>query len=209
MDHLPLTDLFEFDIRPYTTDMTFESGDHILFEGTVPEYLYYLFEGKAKLYLSHKNGRTTLINFLSAPCFIGEMELLGARETSNGVIAVTRCCCHAIHIQSCKEQLLNDTTFLRHLCLLLSQKAVENTDNYSVNQSFPLEVRLARFILMTEHNGLYREKHTEVAEFLGVTYRHLLYVLADFVKRGVLEKMPQGYHIKDDAVLKKYAYVEC
>lgn len=35
---------------------------------------------------------------------------------------------------------------------------------------------------------MYREKHTEVSEFLGVTYRHLLYVLADFVKRGYLKK---------------------
>ena len=36
-----------------------------------------------------------------------------------------------------------------------------------------------------------------MAEFLGVTYRHLLYVLAQFVEDGVLEKTKYGYRITD------------
>ena len=52
---------------------------------------------------------------------------------------------------------------------------------------------------------MYREKHTEVSEYLGVTYRHLLYVLADFVKKGFLKKTPQGYEITDMNALQKLA----
>ncbi|MEG1094997.1 MAG: helix-turn-helix domain-containing protein, partial [Lactococcus sp.] len=103
--------------------------------------------------------------------------------------------------------LLSDTKFLRYLCLFLSQKALGNTYNYTKNQSYPLEVRLAKFILMTSQNNLYREKHTEVAEFLGVTYRHLLYVLADFVKRGLLQKTKQGYFIKDMNSLQELSHL--
>ena len=44
---------------------------------------------------------------------------------------------------------------------------------------------------------MYREQHTEAAEYLGVTYRHLLYVLAEFVKEGILEKTKTGYRIID------------
>ena len=206
MKHFPLASFFEFDIRPFVTETVFESGEHIFLEGSEPEYLYYLSDGITKLYLSHENGRITLINFLKAPCFIGEMELLGAQASSKGVVAITRCSCYAIHTRACKELLLHDTTFLRQLCLLLSEKAIGNTYNYSLNQSYPLEVRLARFILMTEHNNIYREKHTEVAEFLGVTYRHLLYVFADFVKRGILERTPQGYLIKDATLMRECAH---
>lgn len=201
----PLREYFGFDIMPYTTTVSFESGDRIMQEGTQPAFLYYLVEGRAKLFLSHENGRISLINFLNAPCFIGEMELLGAQKTANGVTAVTCCTCLAIRIEECRELLLNDTVFLRHLCLFLSKKAIGNTYNYSLNQTYPLEVRLANFILMTEHAGLYREKHSETAEFLGVTYRHLLYVLADFVKRGLLKKTEQGYRIADRDTLRKIA----
>jgi CRP-like cAMP-binding protein len=204
-NHFPLSDYFGFDIRPYITVVQFEPEELILQEGEEPEFLYYLIDGRAKLFLAHDNGRISLINFLSAPCFIGEMELIQAQMTSNGVKAITACTCFAIRILRCKEKLLNDTTFLRYLCVFLGKKALGNTYNYSRNQSYALDVRLANFILLTATNAYYRERHTEVAEFLGVTYRHLLYVLADFVKSGVLEKTPQGYHIADVKGLRRIA----
>lgn len=204
-NQFPLSDYFSFDIRPYTSIVTFDSTESILREGENPDFLYYLIDGRAKLFLSQKNGRISLINFLNAPCFIGEMELLGAQEAANGVTAITPCTCYAIHIMECKDRILNDTKFLRYLCLFLSQKAIGNTYNYTKNQSYPLEVRLASFILLTSCNHLYREKHTEASEFLGVTYRHLLYVLADFIKRGFLKKTEQGYYIQDLNAIHKIA----
>lgn len=198
---LSLTDFFSFDICPYVTIVRFESGEKIMTEGAIPADLYYLIDGRAKLFLSHENGRKSLINFIHAPCFIGEMELLGAQKTSNEIISITPCTCYAINMSSCREQLLNDTKFLRHICLYLSQKAICNTENYSHNQSYPLETRLADFILLTAQNRYYRECHTEVAEYLGVTYRHLLYVLSGFARKGILQRTKQGYYIADNDAL--------
>ncbi len=204
-NHFPLSDYFSFDIRPYTSIVQFDSEENILREGEIPYFLYFLIDGRAKLFLSQENGRVTLINFLNAPCFIGEMELLGAQKTANGVTAVTTCTCYAIQISKCTSKILNDIKFLRYLCLFLSQKAIGNTYNYSKNQSYPLEVRLANFILITSSNRMYRERHTEAAEFLGVTYRHLLYVLAGFVTCGYLKKTKCGYYIQDINALRKMA----
>ena len=208
MDYSDLNNFFEFDIRPFTTKVVFESGSHILQEGETPEYLYYLVEGRAKLFLTHENGRVSLISFLDAPCFIGEIELLGAQAAARGVTAITRCECYAIRIAKCEDKLLKDTTFLRYLCLFLSKKSIDNTNNFSRNLCYSLETRLANFILTTSHKGMYREKHTEVAEYLGVTYRHLLYVLAAFVKQDILEKTKQGYFIKNENSLRKIATIE-
>ncbi len=138
-NHVSLSDYFSFDIRPYTSVVKFDSEEKILHEGENIRFLYYLIDGRAKLFLSHENGRISLINFLNAPCFIGEMELLGAQETANGVTAITPCTCYAISIEKCRDKMLTDVKFLRHLCLFLSQKAIGNTYNYSRNQSYPLE----------------------------------------------------------------------
>lgn len=200
-----ILDFFSFDVRPYLSVVQFEADERIMVEGEKPAYLYYLSEGRAKLFLSHGNGRISLINFLEAPCFMGEMELLGAQERTNGIDAITRCTCYAIRIDACREKLLNDTKFLRHIGLFLSRKAIGNTANYSRNQSYPLEARLADFILLTMRGGYYREKHTEAAEFLGVTYRHLLYVLAGLVKRGLLVKTERGYYVADAEGLEQIA----
>lgn len=177
----------------------------MLREGERPSCLYYLIRGRAKLYLTHENGRITLINFLNAPCFIGEMELLDEQRYSDGVKAMTECVCYAIQVSACQELLLSDTKFLRYLSRFLSRKAGGNTANYSRNQTYPLKCRLAAFVLETRQGDMYREQHTEVAEYLGVTYRHLLYVLAQFVKAGLLERWKTGYRIVDQERMQRLA----
>lgn len=196
-----LQNIFEVDISPYVTLREFEPDEFMIQEGECPEYLYYLMEGRAKLFLSQENGKISLINFIEAPCFIGEMELLDENRLPQGVKAISLCRCYQIEISRCRELLLQDVKFLRYLCAFLSEKATQNTNNYMRNQSFPLKVRLAEFILKMSVNGYYREPHTEVAEFLGVTYRHLLYVLAQFVEDGILKKIKRGYKVADEEKL--------
>ena len=198
-------EIFDMDIRPYFEVKEFKSDEFIMLEGERSEYLYYLTEGRAKLFLSQENGRISLINFIEAPCFIGEMELLDEQRLPQGVRAISRCRCYRIRMSECREELLQDTRFLQYLCRFLIEKATNNTNNYMRNQAYPLKVRFAEFIMKMSVNGYYREPHTEVAEFLGVTYRHLLYVLAQLVEDGLLEKTKRGYRIVDESGLEGIA----
>jgi hypothetical protein len=67
---------------------------------------------------------------------------------------------------------------------------------YSQSLAFPLENRLADFILQTADEELYMEKHVTVCIFLGVSYRHLLHVLAQFCDKGYLQKEGRHYRIQ-------------
>lgn len=183
----------------------FETDEFILCEGQTPKYFYFVLEGQAKVYLTHSNGKVSLVNFLYAPCFIGEMELLNAQREAIGVQAMTTVTCIALPMHEFRKTLLNDPIFLRELCIYLSEKATNNSRTYTHNMSYPLENRLARFIQLTAHENIYSEKHTEAAEYLAVTYRHLLYVIADFVKRGILQKTNCGYKIIDNESLNRLA----
>jgi hypothetical protein len=58
-----------------------------------------------------------------------------------------------------------------------------------------LENRLADFILQTADEGVYKEKHVTVCDFLGVSYRHLLHVLARFCEKDYLHKEGRHYRI--------------
>ena len=203
----PLQHIFSFDVSPYTSSKDFEPGDISTNEDEKIQYLFYLVEGKAKLFVSHENGKTSLINFMEAPCLIGEMELLDCTKKTELVKAISKCRCYQIQLSECRHQILQDKKFLLYLCTFLSNKAIQNTHKYVLNQSYPLRVRLASFIIETSINGYYREPHTEAADFLGVTYRHLLFVFAQFVKEGILEKTTQGYHIVNTKKLLKCAHI--
>lgn len=197
-----LEGILDTDVREYTQLVEFSPDELLMEEGENPHTLYYLLSGRVKVSLTQENGRRTLINFLSAPCFIGEMEFLDAERPANEVRAITACAGSAIDLDGCREELLRDAGLLRELCRYLSRKASGNSDHFSRNQSWPLRRRLAAFILQTQSGGYYREPYTEAAEYLGVTYRHLLYVLAQLVREGILEKTPSGYRIVDREALR-------
>lgn len=201
MQESGFADYFSFDITPYTSAATFEAGEDILREGQKVTRLYYLAKGSAKLFMTHKNGRVTLINFYEAPCFLGEMELLDPESSSRGVRAHTRCECLVLDLARCGERVRSDGLFLRALCLYLGRKAFVGTRTYAQRQAYPLENRLAAYILMTARDGVYAEKHTEASEYLGITYRHLLYVMAKFCKQGILRRLPRGYAVEDEEQL--------
>ena len=54
---------------------------------------------------------------------------------------------------------------------------------------------------------MFSERLIDVAEQLGVSYRHLLRALKSLGEEGILEKRKDGYHILDEAGLRKKAAV--
>lgn len=188
---------FSVDVSGGTRLFHVAARDYIVQEGNQPTHLFYLARGRAKLYATLPNGRVSLIDFFGAPCFIGEIELVDTDHEPRAVQAIEECWCLALPMKQYRPLLLNDAVFLRQLCVALSHKNYRNIVSLTQNQSFPLINRLAAFILLTQHGDLYHEKHTQAAEYMGVTYRHLLYVIAQFTQEGLLLKQKNGYIIKD------------
>ncbi|MFE7084319.1 transcriptional regulator YeiL [Priestia megaterium] len=186
---------FSFPAAQYAQLFHAKAGDYLMHEGDVPAYLYYLHTGRVKLYLTLSNGKVSLIDFFEAPCFIGEMELIGVQRESRAIQALGDCYCLALPVSKCKDQLLNDALFLRKLCTYLGTKNSRNVAAISQNQAFPLANRLAAFLLYASADGYYNEPHTHTAEYLGVSYRHLLHTLSTFLQNGYITKEKRGYRL--------------
>jgi len=195
--------IYSFDVKHLTKLIQFEVDDEITVEGEIPEHLFYLVSGQAKLFVTLPNGKRTLIDFFNAPCFIGEMELLGVHTHSRSVQALVPCVCLALPLDLCRDQLLSDAGFLRKLSLYLGNKNMRNVASLAETKTYPLQNRLASFILLAAPNGHYKEMHGNAAEYLGVSYRHLLFVLADFVQKGYLVKTDKGYQVMNKKALVK------
>ncbi len=67
-----------------------------------------------------------LIDFFAAPCFIGEIELIDKDHEPRAVQAIEECWCLALPMKHYRPLLLNDTLFLRKLCVTLSHKNYRN-----------------------------------------------------------------------------------
>lgn len=192
---------FSHDMLTDTRLFHIVAGEYIIEEYQSPAWLFYLARGRAKLYATLPNGRVSLIDFFGAPCFIGELELIDKNHEARAVQAIEECWCLALPMAMARPHLLNDVTFLRNLCLALSKKNFRNIVSLTQNQSFPLINRLAAYILLTQNSDMYHEKHTQTAEYMGVSYRHLLYVIAQFTQDATLLKSKSGYRIQNKAKL--------
>jgi CRP-like cAMP-binding protein len=197
--------LFSFSIEEFIEVREYIRDEWIIQEGMRPDFLFYVIEGKAKIYVTHQNGKVSLINFINANDYIGEMELLNEVYYTKGIQASTKTICFAFPFHSCRAQLLEDVTFLRELTKFLSIKATQMAAKYSQSLAFPLENRLADFILQTADKAIYKEKHVTVCDFLGVSYRHLLHVLAQFCEKGYLQKEGRHYRIRQYQSLSELA----
>lgn len=192
----PVDQIFSFDITPHLSLVSYEPDEFILKNNSVVSTLQFLVEGKAKYTMFQPNGKA-YVNTIEAPGIIGEMELLQAQDCSNEVRAYSKCLCFQVSLHYCREEILSDVAFLRYLCSYLSRSSVDNLTSYAQNQAYPLENRLAKYILLMSNEDVYCQRHTEASRYLGVSYRHLLHTLSGFCQRGILTKSGRNYTISD------------
>lgn len=122
MSEFAFKDCFLTDVLADTRLFYFLARDYIVQEGQQPFWLFYLTRGRARLYATLANGCVLLIDFFAAFCFIGEIELIDKDYEPRAVQAIEECWCFALFMKHYCLLLLNDTLFLRKLCVTLSYK---------------------------------------------------------------------------------------
>jgi len=90
------------------------------------------------------------------------------------------------------------------ICEYLGDKLTDASNNSSINLLYPLENRLASYIVAfasTDNDNIkkltFKESYSEIAELLGTSYRHLNRTLNKFCLEGILTKFDRDYLIED------------
>ena len=182
-----------------------ERGERLSRLGEPIGTLYYLVSGRAKISMAHEDGRQSILQFIGAGDYVGDLSLLGVEDTPKDVEALCACVAVALPMEHYRDALLSDAAFLRRLCEYMAGKLLKRSERLTQNLNYPFKNRLAALILAAANDGQYREKHTEAAEYLGVTYRHLLYTLAQLREEGILARDTKGYRIVDRPALEALA----
>ena len=66
---------------------------------------------------------------------------------------------------------------------MIARKEGNNARRLIYSSGFPLDIRLADFILNNSEGKIFRIKKVEIAEILGASYRHIETLMADFVNK--------------------------
>ncbi|MBQ7795547.1 MAG: transcriptional regulator YeiL [Lachnospiraceae bacterium] len=188
----------------YTQVLEYDAGEYVLQQSMEPVYLYLMVQGRCSVRASLANGKSVILQTLHAPCLIGEMELV--RDVSPFTVqALEKCLMLVIPLKQCRNILLQDSYFLRRLCSDLVWKERMEALSLICTFGYPLENRLAKFILDNRQENCFYIKKVHIAESLGVSYRHVGKVLNDFIARRYLSKNKFVYTIIDEEALASLA----
>ncbi len=180
---------------------TYEPGEDIIYFHRHLDRLRFLIEGRAKILMLHENGNQSILDFVHPGEYLGVLTFLEIERELRNVKAITSCTFVSVDMREAGLVLKKDPDFLFVLGQFVGEKMLERTYFSSKSQTYELKHRLAAYILTTQYEGVYKEKHTETAEFLGVSYRHLLYTIKKFVDEGILIKQTKGYRIQEEVLI--------
>lgn len=208
-----INDIFSLDMKQYMELFLFTKNEYICKIDESLDYLFFFVEGKAKIYSTLSNGKSLLLCFYTPFKVLGEAEFLHYETANSNVQIIEDAYCIGISFENIRKLAMNDSKFLRFACDNLGQKLIRLSKYSSINLLYPLENRLASYILAYTSKSIndgvnlvvFEGNLSEVAELLGTSYRHLLRTLNSLCTQKLIKKNMQSYEILNLGKLKKLA----
>lgn len=199
-----LTEIFRIKTLNTCQLWNFEKNEYILREGSQLQYYYYLVEGEIQTSYTMENGKTMPLKIYKDFQPIGDIELIKKLPILANVDAIESSYFIVFPIDMIRDEYENNIKFVKHFSEILSDKIYSVIKNSSHNYIYPLQNRLASFIMQQSENGFVEIKTFKlVAQALGTTYRHLHRVLKEFEKEKLIKCEKKSIEILDKSSLEE------
>ncbi|MCG7376543.1 helix-turn-helix domain-containing protein [Paenibacillus sp. ACRSA] len=208
-----LETVFYEPLREHMTLCHFEKCELICREGEASEYLYVLVEGKIKIFTTSSQDKTLVLCFKTPLEVVGDVEYVRESNIVNTVQAVSPVVMLRIHYRYLAEYAGEYAPMLKFLLKIISHKFYIDSNFSNFNLMYPVEVRLASYLLSisTEEDGtVFHEELdafnlTDIANLIGTSYRHLNRVIQKLCTDGLIERNQGFILVKDRAGLREVA----
>lgn len=212
IDTFNISNIFQKDMTEYMLLHHFNKGDFIFKANEKVDTLYFMVEGNAKVFTLLKNGKSLLLRFYNPFVVMGDVEFIDKTPATCNVQVIIPSVCIGIPLEIIQKHALNDPLFLTFMCRSLGQKLAKNSVSSSINLLYPLESRLASYILAiapennsSKVNEIFTDKLTELADLLGTSYRHLIRTINKLTLDRIIEKQNNKIIIIDRNSLERLA----
>ncbi|PHV71388.1 Crp/Fnr family transcriptional regulator [Sporanaerobium hydrogeniformans] len=187
------------------TKRIFTKGENIYKINTQVTNCYFILSGIAKIYIDHDNGRRSILDFARTNDWLGEISLFSEEKEIKENRVLQEIACLEFDLKALRKLCKEDASVSFYFATYISNKLLSRSYRMSESLNYSLNKRLAAFILQYQQGGKYEISHTDAAEYLNVSYRHVLYVMKQFRESGILEKdKEKGYRIMDSDKLKRH-----
>lgn len=194
---------FNKDMSAYMSLETYEKGEDILSAGDLMTHFYFVVEGQVKIYKTLENGKSLLIRMPKAMTELGSLEFIyKQRLVDSCVQALTKTLVIKIPFSDLEKHTQKDIVFYKYLVKSLSHKLKTASNAASINITYPFKNRLASYLISVYNaskpldiEDIKIEKMTDLAHFLGTSYRHLNRVVNELEQEQIIKKEKRSFII--------------
>lgn len=188
---------FKLDILPVAAQnelqlVRYEPGDVICTQGDEAGHLRFLVKGKILVSHTSATGKRLVLSFKYPLDLIGDIEYIQRTPFLNTVEAVTSVEMLVIRFEDLVRHAHHDVAWLHYLLEEITRKFERKSQSLSFNLFYPVEVRLASYLLSMTPNdqtlGSTVDQLTDIADLIGTSYRHVNRTLRRFVEAGLIER---------------------
>ncbi|GAA0382017.1 Crp/Fnr family transcriptional regulator [Bacillus horti] len=207
-----LEEIFHEPLLPHMAIVSFDQGELICSQGEPSEYLYVLVKGKVKIFTTSPGGQALILSFKMPLDMIGDIEYVQGIDFINTVEAVSSVHMLCIHHRWLKKYNKDHAPFLTFLLEVITHKFYKS-DTLSRKLMYSADVRLASYLLSVsfdESDALFEGQQEaislkDVANLIGISYRHLNRVIQQFCSKGLIERKKGSIKVKDREGLRRLA----
>lgn len=200
---------FEDDMLSFMSLVSYERGEAILQAGNTMAYFYFIVEGKVKIYKTLENGKSVLLRISRPLSELGSVEvLLDEKVIDSNVQSIFACKAIRIPFTAINAHAKNDAKFYKYIVTRLSHKLTTCSNTASMNVTYPFKSRFASYLISISTpmnaervNEIRFDTLTDLATFLGSSYRHLNRVIRELEADGIIKKNKKSFKILDYAQL--------
>ncbi|PAB59679.1 cyclic nucleotide-binding domain-containing protein [Anaeromicrobium sediminis] len=210
IDKYSIDTLFKKNIRKYMELHKFNKNDYLLTSNQEADYFYFLVKGSLKCYTILKNGKVLLHEILTPLHAVGDVELINNTIPACNIETLGPSICIGIKMNLLRELISNDLVFYKYLASTLSTKLVTYTHSSSINLIYPLENKLASYLLGVHATNpdaphIKIDSMTELASLFATSYRHLVRTFNNLCDQNIINKDRNRISILDYKTLEKLA----
>lgn len=177
----------------------FVRGEAIYKSGEPVSYLWIFLKGQGKVYMVQENGQVLLLEFYRPYMVLGDLEFLSSELSTAEVECTVPCVLLRFPMRDVRHYGWDHAPTLRLMMGELARKLYSASVNRRDNQLLPLKERVMGFIEHHGEGGIFRwpAKQQEMAEYFGVSVRHLRRVLSELELEGRIVRRGKELEIVD------------
>ncbi|XMB72945.1 Crp/Fnr family transcriptional regulator [Mycoplasmatota bacterium WC30] len=186
----------------------YSKGEFLINEGDKLENFYFVLSGKIKIYKNYENGKTLLLRIYDSFTILGDVEYFLKKDAQCSVEALSSLKIVKVPFSYIESTYRKNIVFLDSMLLQISEKILTTNDQATLNLIYPLETRLASYILSLSFDTLDNvslPNLVDVSNHLGTSYRHLHRVMKKLVDQKAIIKNQSNIKIINKKLLSKIA----